>query len=104
MVSQEILDEIVRRLVSKFKPEKIILFGSQARGMADDKSDVDILVLSPFDGDRFDLMHEMDEELMEISYAFDIIVLTTKEFEIDRNIPGTIARYASKEGKVLYDR
>ena len=92
-----------QRLVDRFHPEKIILFGSQARGTADDRSDVDILVVCSFAGKRRHLMLEMDRALTGLGLARDIMVLTPEEFELDRHIPGTIARPAWKEGKVLYE-
>jgi predicted nucleotidyltransferase len=103
MVSQDILNEAARRIVEKFHPEKIILFGSQARGTADSHSDVDILVISGIKEKRRKLMVDMRRVLDELEYAFDIIILTREEFERDRKIPGTIGRYASREGKVIYE-
>ena len=49
-------------------------------------------------------MVEMDRALWGVGFARDIIVLTPKEFERDKHIPGTVARPAWKEGKVLYER
>jgi predicted nucleotidyltransferase len=103
MIRKEILNEAVRRIVDKFHPEKIILFGSQARGTADNRSDVDLLIISSIKEKRRKLMVEMRRVLSELEYAFDIIILTREEFERDRNIPGTIGRYASREGRILYD-
>ncbi len=103
MISNEILQKIKERLVSNYHPEKIILFGSQARGTADDRSDVDILVICRIEGKRRQLMLEMDRALGDLEYAFDILISTPDEFRIDRLIPGTISRYADKEGKVLYE-
>jgi predicted nucleotidyltransferase len=103
MISHEILDEIARRIVENFHPEKIILFGSQARGTADNHSDVDLLVISAIKEKRRELMVDMRRVLDKLEYAFDVIVLTREEFERDRKIPGTIGRYASKEGKVIYE-
>ena len=103
MVSQEILNEAARRIVDKFHPDKIILFGSQARGTADKHSDIDLLIISPIREKRRKLMVEMNRVLGELEYAFDIIVLTKEEFERDRKIPGTIGRYASREGRILYE-
>ena len=103
MVAQHVLREATRRLVELFQPRWIILFGSQARGTADDHSDVDLLVICPVDGNRRDLMVAMDRALKGLNIARDIIVLTPEEFEMDRHIPGTIARPAWLEGKVLYD-
>lgn len=102
MISNEILKEIRQRLVGRFHPDKIILFGSQARGSADDRSDVDILVISRFEGKRREVMLEMDRTLGGLDYAFDVLLSTPEEFEVDRLIPGTVSRYADKEGRVLY--
>lgn len=104
MISEEILLKVKQRLVDGFHPEKIILFGSQARGTADHRSEVDILVVCPIKGKRRHLMLEMDRALSGLDYAFDIIILRPEEFQIDSLIAGTAGRYASKEGKVIYER
>jgi predicted nucleotidyltransferase len=103
MISNEILLKVRERLVEGFAPNRIILFGSQARGTADDRSDVDILVVCTLKGKRRHLMLEMDRALRGLGLARDIMVLTPEEFERDRHIPGTIARPAWREGKVLYE-
>ena len=104
MISEELLKEITKRLVEGFKPEKIFLFGSQARGTADERSDVDILVVSQIRGQRRKFALEIDRSLKGLRLARDVVVLTPEEFERDRMIPGTIARPAWKEGKVLYEK
>ncbi|MCK4292756.1 MAG: nucleotidyltransferase domain-containing protein [Planctomycetes bacterium] len=104
MISNETLLKVRERLVDGFHPEKILLFGSQARGTADDRSDVDILVVCSFKGKRRHLMLEMDRALSGLDYAFDVLILRPEEFQIDSLIAGTVGRYASKEGKVLYER
>jgi predicted nucleotidyltransferase len=103
MISDETLSKVRERLVDGFAPNRIIIFGSQARGTADDRSDVDILVVCTFKGKRRHLMLEMDRALRGLNLARDIMVLTPEEFERDRHIPGTIARPAWREGKVLYE-
>jgi uncharacterized protein len=102
-VANEQITCAVHRLVERFHPERIILFGSQARGTADERSDVDLLVISRFAGKRRELLIEMDRTLRGIGIARDIVLLTPEEFERDRDIPGTVARPALREGKVLYD-
>ena len=104
MISNETLLKVRERLVDGFHPEKILLFGSQARGTADDRSDVDILVVCSFKGKRRHLMLEMDRALSGLDNAFDILILRPEEFQIDSLIAGTVGRYAYKEGKVLYER
>ena len=103
MISQEVLTELKGRLVEKFHPQRIILFGSQARETADKQSDVDLLVVCPIQGNRRQLMVAMDRALKGLPIARDIMVLSPEEFERDRYIPGTVARPAWKEGKVLYE-
>ena len=97
------MDEVKTRLVEKFHPRRIILFGSGARETADDRSDVDLLVICPFQDSRRALRVAMDRALRGLPIARDILVLTPEEFERDRHIPGTVARPAWREGRILYE-
>lgn len=104
MIAENILQEAVRRLVEQFDPQQIILFGSQARRTADDRSDVDLLVVCPFEGDWMKLSVAMDASLRGLGMARDIVVMTPDQYETLREVPGTVARPAWLEGKVLYER
>jgi predicted nucleotidyltransferase len=106
LISEKTIREAARRLVEKFDPDRIILFGSYARGTADEHSDVDFLVITEAAkrGNRHKMMAEMDRALWGLAMARDIVILTPGEFEEDKEIPGTIARYVSKEGRLLYAR
>jgi len=104
MLSKELKDEIIKRLVAKFDLDRIILFGSQARGTANDKSDVDLLLVGKVNYDRFKMMTDAFRLLGKLKYAFDIIILTPDEFENNKVIPGTTARYAFKDGTILYEK
>ena len=104
MISKNILQQAVQRLADRFDPHRIILFGSHARYEADDRSDVDLLVICPLRGPRRKLMVAMDRSLRGLDFARDIIVMSPEEFERDRHIPGTLARPAWREGKVLYEK
>jgi len=104
MLSKQLITEIKRRLLSKFDIEKIILFGSQARGSANKKSDVDLLLIGKVNYDRFKMMTDALRVLGRMDYAFDVMILTSNEFEKHKNIPGTVARYAFEEGKKLYEK
>jgi predicted nucleotidyltransferase len=103
-MDSNVLTAATSRLVERFQPDKIILFGSRARGTADERSDVDFLVVMPVRGQRRRIALEMDRALSGLGFARDFVILTTEEYETDRWIPGTIARPASLEGKVLYER
>jgi uncharacterized protein len=98
-MTDAIIREAARRIAEKFHPERIILFGSQAKGTADDKSDVDLLVICRVTGKRRAVATEIDRSLRGLRIARDIVVITPDEYERDKFIPGTIARPAFLEGK-----
>ncbi len=102
-VSQEI-DRMVKRLVDRFDPDQIILFGSHARGTAGPDSDIDLLVIMPVTGSKRAKQIEMRVALHDIRMPKDIILVTPEQVAQQRNIVGTIIRPALQEGKVLYVR
>lgn len=96
--------QMVRRIVDQFHPEKIILFGSHARGDAGPDSDVDLLIVMPFRGSKREKQLEVRLALRGIDIPKDIVVTTPEEFLWRQEVPGTIERPAALEGKVLYAR
>jgi len=102
MISQKWLEKVKEILLQEEDFERIILFGSQSRGTSNDKSDVDLLIISEKIQNRFALMRSLRRKLLAIPYDFDIITITPEEFERDSKISGTIARYASQDGKIIY--
>ncbi len=98
------LNRMVKRLVRRFNPDQIILFGSHARGAARPESDIDLLVVLPLSGSRRAKQVEMRVALHDIRVPKDIIVVTPEEVARQRNIVGTLIKPALREGKVLYDR
>jgi len=103
-ITPQLIDKMARRLVRRFKPEQIILFGSHACGTAGPNSDVDLLVVTPVVGSKRELRIAMRVALHDFLVPFDIIVVTPDEVARRRNIPGTSSRPALLEGKVLYVR
>jgi len=103
-VIAEQLDEIVRCIVARFDPDRIILFGSHARHAASQDSDIDVLVVMPVTGTKREKRIEVRCALRSIHIPKDIIVVTPQDFENRRDIPGTIVRAALREGEELYVR
>jgi len=93
----------VSRIIEAANPDRIILFGSQARGDADEHSDYDFLVICHSPTDRGAFVASLFRALGGVGIACDLVVLTEEEFELDKHIPGTVARPAWLEGKVLYE-
>jgi len=103
-ITPQLIDKMARRLAQRFRPERIILFGSHARGTAGPDSDIDLLVVMPVKGSRRAKRLQMSLALFNFRVPVDVVVVTPQEFETDARIPGTIVRPAVKEGKVLYVR
>jgi predicted nucleotidyltransferase len=101
---KKMIGEMVSRIVEHFDPEKIILFGSSARGDAGPDSDVDLLVVMPVRGSKREKQLEIRSLLHGIRLAKDIVVSRPEDFDWRKDVVGTIEYPATKEGKVLYAR
>lgn len=96
--------KMVRLIVKQFHPDKIILFGSRARGDAGPDSDVDLLVVMEANGAKRAKQVEIRVALRDIPVPKDITVTTPADFEWRHKLVGTIEYPAAREGKVLYER
>ena len=98
------IDRMVKRIVRKFRPQQVILFGSQARGDAGPDSHVDLLVVMDFDRAAREKRVEIRMALHDILVPKDIIVTRPEDFALRKDVVGTIEWPAAREGKVLYAR
>ena len=101
-MNNEFISIMTERIVQDFDPLQIILFGSQARGDADRRSDIDLLVVFSELTDKRKTAVDIRIALADLPVAKDILVSTPKELERHRTRIGSILRYAQSEGKVLY--
>ncbi|MXW31011.1 MAG: nucleotidyltransferase domain-containing protein [Chloroflexi bacterium] len=102
MVEQRILDDVVARIVDVAEPEKIILFGSAARGDTGPNSDLDLLVIK--DGvDELDLMARIYRRLYGTGAAVDVIVVSPADVERFKDSHALVIKPALREGMVVYD-
>lgn len=102
--SAEVPNGLVRRIAERFSPDKIILFGSRARGDAGPESDIDLLVLFSDVADPNMRAAELYASLVDFPRSTDIVVSTTARFERYQNVVNTVYWPAAREGKVLYER
>ncbi len=92
------LTEFLARVQQKFKPEKVVLFGSRARGDHLKHSDYDIIVVSRhFEGYNFLNRLAMLYELWDSEFHLDILAYTPEEFEQKKAEIGIVAQ-AAREG------
>jgi predicted nucleotidyltransferase len=101
---ERIIDQMVFRIVERFDPERIILFGSAGRGDTGPDSDVDLLVVMPIQGSRREKAVEIGVAVNDIPVPKDIFVTTPEDFEWRKEIVGTIERPAAREGRLVYAR
>ncbi|HEX5443651.1 MAG TPA: nucleotidyltransferase domain-containing protein [Pirellulales bacterium] len=99
-----LIERITSRIVKRFHPEKVILFGSQARGNTTADSDVDLLAVMDFEGSKLDKMVEVRGVLNGISVPTDILITTPDDFAWRKDVVGTLEWPAFHEGQVLYAR
>lgn len=99
-----LIQRITARIVKRFQPEKIILFGSRARGNITADSDVDLLVVMDFEGSKLDKMVEVRGVLDGINVPTDILITTPDDFAWRKDVVGTVEWPAFHEGKVVYAR
>ena len=98
------IQQMVKRIVAQFHPERIILCGSHARGQAGADSDVDLLIVMPVSGSKRQKAVEIGVALHDIPIAKDVTVVTPEDFEWRKEIVGTIERPAARDGRLLYAR
>ena len=97
-----ILEEIIRRIVEVAHPEKIILFGSAARGELGRHSDVDLLVVKDAD-DPWTVVGDIYGNLRGIGVAVDVIVVTPAQLERYKDCHALVIKPALREGRVVYE-
>ena len=95
---------MLERIVKGFRPLRVVLFGSHARGEAGPDSDIDLLVVLPHVSDKRKAAVEIRRALTDVPASKDIIVTTPEEIARRGHIVGTVLRPALREGKVLYER
>lgn len=104
MAIETLIATMVERLVQRFHPVQVILFGSHARGTATDDSDIDLLVVMPTLGDRRSTTVAMRRAVSDLPVCKDIIVTTGEEIFRRGDLVGGVLHAALREGKVLYER
>jgi len=101
---KELLQEVVQRILAVSHPEKIILFGSYARGEAGPDSDLDLLVMEAGITKPRQESLRLRRALRGLRVPMDIVVATPEQIDRYRNAIGLIYAPALKEGRLLYER
>ena len=103
-VSADTLNKIVESLIALASPSKIILFGSNARGEAAPRSDLDILVVEKELTAQHAESLRLGRALRHFMLPIDLVVVSEAQFNRYRQVPGTVYYNSQKEGRILYAR
>jgi uncharacterized protein len=98
----DVLAEVVRRIVRVAAPERIVLFGSAARGETGPDSDLDLLVIKPGRYHRGRLTDAIYRSLIGVGQAVDVVVVTPEDVDRYRDALGLVIAPALREGRVVY--
>jgi predicted nucleotidyltransferase len=102
-VDDTLLYEVVRRVLTVARPDRIILFGSAVTGQMTKDSDLDLLVVEPEPTNTRDRSVAIRRALGDVRYPVDVVVMSSERFEETKNIIGGIAYPANKYGRILYE-
>lgn len=104
MTQAALLEHVTKTIVERFRPKRIVVFGSHARGDARPDSDLDIFV-------EMETPRRPPERAIEVSSVFglrswplDVVVYTPEEVRRLRHVKGTLLSVIEQEGKVLYEQ
>jgi len=104
MIDQTLIEHITDTIVTRLRPEKIVLFGSFAWGKPDVHSDIDLLVIKRSSLRRDKRAREVSELFPTRTFPLDVLVYTPAEVERLRRTKGSFVRYILENGRTLYER
>lgn len=104
MLTTQELNAAVQRIIGNAsQPSKVILFGSYARGDADESSDLDLMVIEQDLPDKAAEYLKLKQAIGRIGIGVDLLLFSEYEFQRRSQVPGTVLYWAKKEGKILHD-
>ena len=100
----ELIDDIVRRIVETAQPDKIILFGSRARGDARPNSDFDVLVIKESSEPRYRRSVPLYVALADVPAEVEVMVYTPEEVDEWKQVSQAFVTTAVRQGTTIYER
>jgi predicted nucleotidyltransferase len=104
MINSEKIDEVVKRIVAKFNPDKIILFGSNVTGNINNDSDLDLLIIQDSDIPVHQRGFDIRMSLLGTKIPLDILIYTNSEFREEMKKNMSFINSILKNSKLLYER
>lgn len=102
MITMHEIEAFASRIVEQFRPQRIILFGSCAYGGATADSDVDLLIVLPFEGKSWRVATEIRRRARP-SFPVDLLVRSPEQLQQRLQAGDTFLQEITQQGKVLYE-
>ena len=102
MVNMAEIKEVAAKIGRMANAESVILFGSYARGKADESSDVDFLVIADSSLPKHKRSRELYRLFNPYAFGMDIVVYTAAEVELARKSPLSFISTVLRDGKKIY--
>lgn len=103
MITNEQINSVANTIVANYRPQKIILFGSYAYGTPTPDSDIDLLVIKDDKLPSPQRNRIVRSYLKDLTLPVDIVVKSSQEFEMFKDVIGTVVYAANKYGRILYE-
>jgi len=104
VIARSEFSTLVARIVEAVRPERVVVFGSHARGEAGARSDVDILVVADSNRPRYERAVPIYRAVADLPWELDILVYTPAEVREWSRVDQAFVTSALREGRVLYER
>jgi uncharacterized protein len=96
------IKRLCQQIVDNFQPEKVVLFGSYAYGTPNEDSDIDLLVIMPFDGNELDQMVTVRRRLKS-TFPLDVLVKTSAQLKERIEMEDFFIKEIIEKGTILYE-
>ncbi|MFO0756672.1 MAG: nucleotidyltransferase domain-containing protein [Byssovorax sp.] len=99
------IQTLLTRIVEKYRPDQVWLYGSRARGDARPDSDWDLFIVAPDDTDERDLSPVVAAELRRGTGVYaDLVPCRKSVFHEDRTVVNTLCNEVACDGVLIYER
>jgi predicted nucleotidyltransferase len=97
-----LVEKVTKKIAEAIRPDKIILFGSRARGTATEESDIDLVVVYSGQKSRREVEIEIDRLFNDRDFSMDVVVMRPEHLEDYKTVVNTLAYEITKRGQVCY--